>query len=182
MNSYEPDQLETACWRIIQPLINKSSEEALRIGYQDAGAWSGEYAVMSITSRQPQGMDERLGFNDETGEYFYKGQRNGQLVVTFFGKRHAERAENLVSRLSTESARDLTYAHKVTMFRPQLLTNTPAADPNGGEGRWLTASAVVIGYRCAYTFSDTVGIIEIVDLEATVNDVTISQQITIKKV
>lgn len=181
MNKYEPDQLESACWNIIQPLINKSQAELLRIGYQDAGAWEGQYSVMTITSRQRQGMDEQLGFDDESGEYFYKGQRNGQLTVTFFGARHAERAENLTSRLSTESARDLKYAHKVTMYGAQVLANTPAADPNATDGRWLRASAVVINYRCAYTFSDSVGIIEIVDLTATIDDVTIRKQIAVKK-
>lgn len=177
MNSYQPDPLETAVWNVLQTLINSAGgNEALRIGYQDAGEWGDQYAVMSITSREPQGQDVRLGFDEESGEYRYRGQRNGQISVTFFGPQHGWRAENLVSGLQTESASDLFHNQKVVMYRPQVLSNVPVQD----KERWLQAAAVVVNYRTSYIYSDRVGIIEIVDLTATVGDTTINKQITFK--
>ncbi|UJH95980.1 hypothetical protein [Pantoea phage Nafs113] len=180
MSNYQPDVLEKALWDILQPLINRASApadaEALRFTHQSAGEWSDRYATLQVVSRQPQGQDEQLGFDDVTGEYFYKGQRNGQVSVTFHGDQASWRAENLVSSLSTETAKDLCQDQRVALFSPKLLNNVPIRD----KERWLQGAAVVIGYRVAYKFSDTVGIIEIVDLTAFTNKDPIHKVINIQ--
>jgi hypothetical protein len=180
MNNYQPDPLEKAVWNILNPLINRerapAEQEGLRIGYQNAGEWGDSYAVMSVVGRQAQGQRETLGFDDVTGVYKYKGQRHGQISVTFHGPQASWRAEDLTSALFTETASDLCNANNVVMYEPQTLDHVPIKD----KDKWLDGAAVVINYRCAYIFSDRVEIIEIVNMTATVGDETITKSIEIK--
>lgn len=179
INSYKPDPLQMACWSILQPLINRMGDELLYHAYQNAAEADPLYSYMNIQTRVAQGQDVQLGFHDENGEYFYRGQRHGELIVVFVGDQASWRGENLVSALRTESAKDLFNLYRVPMFNPNSIGHTPFKEAN--SSKWLEAATVSIGYRTAYTYSDTVGIIEIVDLTATVGDVTVNKKIDIKR-
>lgn len=176
-NNYKPDPLQAACWSILQALIKRGGDELLYHGYQNAAEADPDYSYMNIQTRVAQGQDVQLGFNESNGEYFYKGQRHGELIVVFVGDLASWRADNLVSGLKTETAKDLFRQYHVPMFNPQSLGHTPFKEANGS--RWLEAATVSIGYRTAYTYSDTVGIIDVVDLTAHVADETIHKKIDI---
>lgn len=150
---FVPDVVESAAYDIVQPLL---PELTLIYAGQNKTRPELPYATLQIIGRRNVGMPS-IGAVDAEGVQVYHQVKEGSMSIGFFGGTARRHADNLVSRFSKQTSRDLMRSKSFfTSSQPHLMLINSMRD-----GVYVEPGAVVdVNWRYTAKFYDNAGLIE----------------------
>lgn len=167
IDEYVPDQVEAAAWDVISPLL---PEMRVYFAGQNHHRLKLPAATIEVIGRRRIGTPEK-GEVDADGIQQYHQVIEGSLSIKVFGGNARQHLDNLSSRFTKQTSRDLMRKVSFFIVREETVTtmNSIRDDVFIEQGAMLD-----VGWRYTARYYDDVGLIERVKANGTIDDVPVN--------
>jgi len=172
IDEYVPDEVEVAAYNVLAPLLPE-----LDIIYADQNhqSPSDTYATLRVISRNEVG-NVSLGPVDDNGVQTLHQVIEGTLSLMVFGGASGRHLENVRLRTKKPTSRDIMTRERFIIFATEQVINVGAVR---SEIYMEPSSTLDMRFRYTSRFTDSVGLIEHINVNGTVNDFPVSFDIDI---
>lgn len=170
---YQPDAVEIAACSVITPLLAGMD---LAYARQNHARLKLPYATLEILGRRNVGMPT-VGDLDDNGIQIYHAVKEGTLSVKFYGPLSGQSADDLRTRITKQTSRDIMRKFNFVLTGQPSIVDTSLAR----DGLYFERSAVIdIAWRYTGRYTDDAGIIEQVKADGLINDYPVNFTLDIK--